>query len=147
MSLLQFELRPGGAAVDGKRIIYWLCAVWLLSISARCLQFQLDGEPVMFAPYNTFIDWLPGIILSIASLALLVGEAHRAWASRQVTALASSLAGARVHAISEPRRRGGSTRGLLLVPLVCTIALALLVCVIVYTSFADYLQKVLEGLV
>ncbi|MDI6820493.1 MAG: hypothetical protein QMC89_06295 [Candidatus Hodarchaeaceae archaeon] len=132
--------------MNGKRVLYWLCAVWLLSISARCLQFQLEGEPVMFAPYNTFIDWLPGIILSIASLALLVGEAHCWLAGRQAAASASSLAGARVHAISESRRQGGPARGLLLVPLVCTIALTLLVCVIVYTSFADYLQKVLEGL-
>jgi len=135
--------------VDRAKVLYWLCAVWLLSISARCLQFQLDGEPVLFAPYNPFIDWLPGIILSILSLALLVGEAHRGWAGRQAAGVASGAlgAGAQARTISEPYRQEGPTRGLLLVPLVCTIALTLLVCVVVYTSFADYLQKVLEGLV
>lgn len=109
----------------GARLVYWLCAIWLLAISARCLQFQLEGGAVTFAPYNLFVDWLPGILLSIASLSLLAAEFHRGRALRTNSA--------------------GRSRSLL-VALACAVALALLVCAVALTSFADSLQGVLEAL-
>ncbi|MEM2907725.1 MAG: hypothetical protein QXP65_00770 [Candidatus Hadarchaeales archaeon] len=78
-----------------------------------------------FAPYDLFVDWLPGVLLSIASLSLLAAEFYR---GRSLTT--SSV---------------GRSRGLLLA-VACAIALALLVCAVALTSFADALQGVLEAL-
>ena len=112
--------------MPSSRLVHWLCAIWLLGISARCLQFQLEGGAVTFAPYNLFVDWLPGVLLSIASLSLLAAEFHR------------RRAGA-------PQGSAWRGRGLL-VALACASALAALACVVALTPFADALQGALEGL-